>query len=112
VLVNLWASWCGPCREEMPILQAAYERYGDRIDFVGVDTRDAAPHAAAFLRAMRVTYPELADTEGELLNQLRIPGLPVTLVLDSDGAVLDKHIGAFDGSDLEDLLSRVVSSSP
>lgn len=110
VLVNLWASWCGPCRKEMPVLQAAYERYGKQVQFVGVDTRDGPP-SADFLRDVGVTYPQLADVDGDLLKQLRIPGLPVTLILGSDGAIVDKHIGALEGADLEDLLARTIASA-
>ncbi len=110
VLVNLWASWCGPCRKEMPVLQAAYERYGKQVQFVGVDTRDGPP-AIDYLQEVDVTYPQLADVNGDLLKQLRIPGIPVTLILGSDGSIVDKHIGAFEGSDLEDLLARTIASS-
>lgn len=107
VLVNLWASWCGPCREEMPLLQAAYERFGKHVQFVGVDTRDGPP-AADFLQQAVVTYPQLADPNGDLLNQLRIPGLPVTLLLGPDGSIMDRHVGAFQGTELDDLLARTL----
>lgn len=111
VLVNLWASWCGPCRDEMPILQAAHDRYGERIQFVGVATRDASSPAANFLRAMGVTYPQLADPDAKLLAQLGIPGLPVTLILGSDGSVVDKQIGAFDEDQLKDALEKVLAEA-
>lgn len=57
VLVNLWATWCGPCREEMPRLQAAYERFGDRVAFVGVDTQDDPQAAGEFLDEVGLTWP-------------------------------------------------------
>jgi len=110
VLVNLWASWCAPCRKEMPVLLDADERFGDRVQFVGVDTQDAASPAAEFLQDFGVNYPQLADPDAELLKQLRIPGLPVTLILGPDGTVLDKHIGAFEGTTLEDLLEEVLAA--
>lgn len=109
VLVNLWASWCGPCRTEMPILQAAHERYGSRVQFVGVDTRDGSDVAAAFLREVGVTYPQLSDPDARLLGEMRSPGLPVTVVLGANGQVLDRHIGAFDEDSLSKLLERVAS---
>ncbi len=109
VLVNLWASWCGPCRKEMPILQAAYTRYGQRIQFVGVDTSDDAEVAAPFLAKVGVTYPQLADSDAALLKHLRIPGLPVTLIIGEDGSVVERHIGAFEARDLNDLLNRMAS---
>ncbi|GAB3662715.1 hypothetical protein GCM10027596_24790 [Nocardioides korecus] len=109
VLVNLWASWCGPCRQEMPILQAADTRYGQRVQFVGVDTSDGAEAAAAFLTQVGVTYPQLADSDAMLLKHLRIPGLPVTVIIGADGAVVERHIGAFEARDLDAVLDRVAN---
>lgn len=107
VLVNLWATWCGPCREEMPRLQAAYERFGDRVAFVGVDTQDYPDAAGEFLEEVGVTYPQLADPDGELLGFTRVPGLPVTLLLDADGVIVNRHIGGLDESDIEELIGEV-----
>lgn len=110
VLVNVWASWCGPCREEMPLLTAAHREFGDRVQFVGVNTADVPPAAAGFLEDFDVRYPQLADPESVLLAGLRIPGLPVTLVLDSDGTVLEKHIGPFEGKKLGELLTSLMEN--
>ncbi len=107
VLVNLWATWCGPCREEMPRLQAAYERFGDRVAFVGVDSQDFPQAAGEFLVEVGVTYPQLADPNAELLGFTRVPGLPVTLLLDADGVIVARHIGELNGSDLEELIEKV-----
>ncbi|GAB3668680.1 hypothetical protein GCM10027596_39850 [Nocardioides korecus] len=109
VLVNLWASWCGPCRKEMPILQAAHTRDGQRVQFIGVDTADGAEVAAAFLTKVGVTYPQLSDIDATLVKHLRIPGLPVTVVIGADGAVVERHIGAFAARDLDSLLDRVAN---
>ncbi len=107
VLVNLWASWCGPCRDEMPVLQAALDRYGEQVQFVGVDTKDAVGSAAAFLVELGVTYPQIADVDGQLLGHLRVPGLPVTVVLNAEGAIVDRHVGELDAKAVEDLLADV-----
>ncbi len=107
VLVNLWASWCGPCRDEMPVLQAAHDRYGEQVQFVGVDTKDAVGSAAAFLVELGVTYPQIADVDGQLLGHLRVPGLPVTVVLNAEGAIVDRHVGELDAKAVEDLLADV-----
>ena len=111
VVVNLWATWCGPCREEMPILQAASEQFRDRVQFVGVVTKDSASSAAGFLPAVGTTYPQLLDVEAELLNSLRIPGLPVTVILDPAGTIVKKQIGAFEADDLDSLLADLVEAS-
>ena len=111
VVVNLWATWCGPCREEMPILQAASEQFRDRVQFVGVVTKDSASSAAGFLPAVGTTYPQLLDVDAELLNSLRIPGLPVTVILDPAGTIVKKQIGAFEADDLDSLLADLVEAS-
>jgi cytochrome c biogenesis protein CcmG/thiol:disulfide interchange protein DsbE len=56
VVVNLWATWCGPCREEIPVLQDGYERYAGKVSFVGVDTKDSPEGAGGFLRDVGVSY--------------------------------------------------------
>lgn len=75
-VVNLWASWCAPCRKEMPALQAAAMRYDRQVRFLGVDTKDSPEAAAAFLRELWVTYPQAVDPEGLLLGDLRFAGNP------------------------------------
>ncbi|MDQ3735799.1 MAG: TlpA family protein disulfide reductase [Actinomycetota bacterium] len=109
VLVNLWASWCGPCRDEMPLLQAAHERYGDEVQFLGVDSKDTAEAGAAFLGDIGVTYPQVVDEDGELLNHLGVPGLPVTVLLDGEGRVAATHVGQLDSQLIEELLADVLS---
>jgi cytochrome c biogenesis protein CcmG/thiol:disulfide interchange protein DsbE len=104
-LVNLWATWCRQCRDEMPILQAAHAK-NDGVQFVGVDTRDGPEQAAAFLEEVGVTYPQLVDADGALLAHTRVPGLPVTLLLDEHGEEIARHIGPLTGSALADLLDR------
>lgn len=106
-LVNLWASWCGPCRDEMPRLQEAYRAVGDQVAFVGVDTRDSGAAAAGFLEDVGTTYPQLADPSGKLLGFAHTPGLPVTLVLGADGKIVARHIGELDDDDIEELLGAV-----
>ncbi len=107
VLVNLWASWCGPCREEMPILQAAHEQYGEQVQFLGVDSKDTLEAGASFLGDIGVTYPQVVDPEGELLNHLGVPGLPVTVLLDDEGRIAATHVGQLDSESIEELLVNV-----
>ena len=107
VLLNLWASWCGPCRDELPLLQAAHESYGERVAFLGVNTEDSADAAASLLGDLGITYPQVVDVDGDLLAHLGPPGLPVTVVLDRDGRVAGTHIGQLDSQGIEALLAVV-----
>lgn len=104
-LVNVWASWCGPCQREMPVLQQAHERLGDRVRFLGVNTQDSAASAAAFLAETGGTYPNVVDFEAELLARLGIPGMPVTVILDAEGRVVATHVGELKEDSLNALLS-------
>ncbi len=111
VLVNLWASWCAPCREEMPLLQKAYERDGDRVGFLGVNTEDTPSAAASLLTDLDVTYAHVVDRDKELLTELAAPGLPVTLAVAADGRVLDRQIGQASAERLNELVSLLVADA-
>lgn len=102
-VVNLWASWCGPCRKEMPMLAEAARR-NPGVQFLGVNTQDRLEAAADFLARTGVTYPQLVDIDGLVLADTRVPGLPVTLALDTDGRVVDRVIGEISGEELATLL--------
>jgi cytochrome c biogenesis protein CcmG/thiol:disulfide interchange protein DsbE len=75
VVVNFWASWCDPCKSEAPRFQAAFERYGDRVAFVGVDTADYSADAGRFLDRYGVTYPNVRDPDRSVLG--KYGGLPI-----------------------------------
>jgi len=105
VLVNLWASWCVPCQQEMPALQRAYALHGRRVRFLGVDTEDEADSARDFLAAAGVHYPQVNDDRGDLLHRLGGTGLPVTIVLDAAGKIVYSHRGQLREPDLADALA-------
>jgi thiol-disulfide isomerase/thioredoxin len=85
VVVNLWASWCGPCREEAPLLSAANRIYGDRVRFIGVDILDEPGSARDFMREYGWTYPSVYDPSGAIRDGLGLLGQPVTLFYDASG---------------------------
>lgn len=106
MVVNLWASWCGPCREEMPRLAAA-SRETPGVRFVGINTRDEPGLAASFLASTGTRYPQLVDLDGLVLDSTRVPGLPVTLALDAEGRIVDKVIGEVSDAELDVLLASL-----
>ena len=98
-LVNLWGSWCGPCREELPVLQGFAEAAGDRVRVVGVISKDGVPQATSFAEDAGVTFPNAFDGEGELMAELGLNGLPYTAFLAADGTLVHSELGPVDSVD-------------
>ena len=106
-VVNLWASWCTPCREELPLLQQFADAAGDRVHVVGVISRDGVAQADSFAADSGVTFPGAFDGEGRLMAELGINALPYTYFLDADGAVVHTERGPVESvAELESLAAE------
>ena len=92
VVVNVWASWCGPCRVEAPLLQRAAEQYQDVV-FLGVDSKDQLRPAREFLDRYGITYPNVVDEGGEIGRALAMRGFPTTYIFDRQGRLIATVIG-------------------
>lgn len=92
-VVNLWASWCRPCRVEMPRLQALQARAGSRLLVLGVASDDERRNALSAAAAIGVRYASVLDTKGSVRRSYGYPALPITLFLDRSGAVAHRIIG-------------------
>ncbi|WP_433698673.1 TlpA family protein disulfide reductase [Nocardiopsis sp. CA-288880] len=113
VVLNVWASWCGPCRAEQPVLDEVHAEYGDLgVDFLGVNIKDDETAARAYLSDKDVAYPSLYDQPGEVPQAFRdtVPprAIPSTLVIDPDGRIAARVIGPTTYGQLTGLLNPVV----
>jgi thiol-disulfide isomerase/thioredoxin len=91
-VVNFWGSWCPPCTEEMPGLQAVHRELGNKVRFVGIDEQDSRPAALSFLHRVGVTYPSGFDASGAVATAFLVEGTPTTYFI-SHGRMLDFHTG-------------------
>jgi thiol-disulfide isomerase/thioredoxin len=86
-VINLWASWCGPCRAELPAFQRYAERVGDRLQVVGVNTEDTRTAAQSLVDDLRLRFPMLYDRQGALRKAVGKAGLPITLFVNARGQI-------------------------
>lgn len=95
VVINVWGSWCAPCRQEFPYLQRASARFGKRVAFLGVDTQDQTGAASTFLKEDPLPYPSYSDPAAEVKSTYHLVGLPATVIYDSAGKVVQTHQGPY-----------------
>ena len=113
VVLNVWGSWCTPCRAEAPTLERVYRDLRPQgVEFVGINTRDDEEKARAFERTKNISYPSVVDEDGELLlafhETLPPSAIPSTLVIDRDGRMAARIIGPVTESKLRDVVEPVV----
>jgi cytochrome c biogenesis protein CcmG/thiol:disulfide interchange protein DsbE len=92
-VINLWGSWCPPCRAEMPVLQRFAAAAENRVRVVGLISKDGLPQADSFAADAGVTFPSAFDGQGELMAELGLNVLPYTYFLDADGALVHTQVG-------------------
>jgi len=95
-VLNFWASWCDPCKQETPLLESAWKQaqaQGKAIIFLGIDYQETSEKASSFLQAYSVTYPAVLDGDGSVGSKYFIAGLPQTIFINSNGIVVSRTSG-------------------
>ncbi len=109
VVMNLWGSWCPPCRAEMPDLQRLYESYRSRdVVVLGVDQGESVQRASAFARSLRITYPILVDEQQQYGRVYAALGMPTTIVIDRSGVVVRGFDGQLSYPQMVDAISPLL----
>jgi peroxiredoxin len=100
VMINFWASWCGPCRQEMPLLDNIYKQYKDMgFTLLGVNVEPDAHNANAWLKQTPVTYPILYDPKSQVSQLYQVQAMPTTVIIDRQGVVRFVHNGYLPGDE-------------
>jgi cytochrome c biogenesis protein CcmG, thiol:disulfide interchange protein DsbE len=101
VMLNFWATWCPPCRAEMPLIESTYEQYGKRGFIVlAVNNAERADQVASFASQYKLTFPVLLDYTADIQQQFAIKGYPTSLFLDAQGKVYATHQGMVNAAQL------------
>lgn len=113
LVVNVWGSWCAPCRKEAPDLRAASKKTAGKARFIGIDSRDSGKAAPrAFVRAFKINYPSIYDPDGsQVVKFSKVPpsAIPSTLVIDRRGRVAARVLGTVSRNTLVDMVDDVAS---
>jgi cytochrome c biogenesis protein CcmG/thiol:disulfide interchange protein DsbE len=112
VVLNFWASWCEPCKEEAPMLEEVWQEYRDRdVVVLGVNAQDFTSDARGFVERYGMTYPVVHDGPGSSLGRYGLTGFPETWWIDPEGRLVAYHQGPVEREDIVQGIERALSSS-
>ena len=110
VLINFWATWCSPCRIEMPYIQQIYDEWSDKgLVILAINIGESSSEVSEFMKSYNLSFPVLLDTKGDVAEKYNIRGIPTTFFIDKDGIIQEKKIGAFQNkTQIEERLSKIL----
>ncbi|MBJ6362534.1 TlpA family protein disulfide reductase [Paenibacillus sp. MAHUQ-46] len=110
VIINFWASWCGPCKTEAPDLVRTYEKYSKQIEIyaVNITAVDSLDEAKAFVAEYGFSFPVLLDLDGSVTQRYQVKPIPTTFFVNGKGIITDQVIGAVDPQDMERKIKRLI----
>jgi len=112
VLLNFWATWCPPCREEMPLLQATYTRLASKgVVVIGVNAGEDVRAVRQYVQELNLTFPILLETtQWKAVEGYQVPGLPTTYFIDSKGRLIDQNVGPLTEAKLQSYLDKLAAA--
>ncbi|MBJ6763901.1 redoxin domain-containing protein [Myxococcaceae bacterium JPH2] len=111
VVLNFWASWCGPCQQEHPVLEWGAREYGSQAVFLGVVFEDTEDNAREFLSRMGASFPQLVDPRSRMAVDYGVAGVPETYFIDPNGIIHGKHVGPIDPQTLTTRLQQLTAQA-
>ncbi len=109
VVMNFWATWCPPCRAEIPFFQEAARKYNGQVAVIGVDDGEPADLVSSFVGEMGMTYPIPLDEDSAVSRQYRVNSLPTTYFIDGEGVIRHIHIGIISNAVLEERIAQLLA---
>lgn len=100
VVINFWASWCGPCKYEHPVIEWGHREFGGEAQFLGVIFEDTEENAQQFLQQLGTSFPQLVDPRSRVAVDYGVAGVPETYFIDANGVIQGKHVGPIDPQSL------------
>ena len=110
-VINLWATWCAPCRAEIPDFEEVHQARSHEVRFVGINIGESTDRAQEFIEQVGATYDQFSDAAGDVSVELRATSMPTTVIIDADGAVTKKHFGPLDQNDLNEAIDEALGTS-
>lgn len=107
VVINFWASWCAPCKNEMPLLQKYSQKYSPGLVVLGINSQESARIAGEFVKEMGVSFPVYLDESGKTGADYQVRGFPTTFFVDAQGVLRTLHIGELDEEQLTAYLAQI-----
>lgn len=113
VLINFWASWCGPCRKEAPEFVSLYRKYKDKIEFYAVNATsdDTIEGASSFVKEYQLPFPVLLDEKGDVSQLFKVRSYPTTFFVDGKGTIVSINLGIVSPDSLEQTIIRTIAAS-
>ncbi|AKJ03017.1 cytochrome c biogenesis protein CcmG/thiol:disulfide interchange protein DsbE [Archangium gephyra] len=112
MVINFWASWCGPCKMEHPVLEWGAREFGGQAQFLGVVFEDTEDNARQFLARMGASFPQLIDQNSGVAVAYGVAGVPETYFIDAQGIIRGKHVGPIDPESMAQWIRELSASAP
>jgi cytochrome c biogenesis protein CcmG/thiol:disulfide interchange protein DsbE len=112
ILVNFWASWCNPCKQEFPALENSWLKHrNSKVVFLGINVLDDEVHAKQYLQSYKSNYPNGVDSDGSIAVDLGIAGVPETFFVNEKGIIIDKYVGPLSEKIIDYYINKTKSSN-